>query len=101
MSHLLKGLKPEKLPTKAEKAIAIANTIVSASQVSADMFRRFGEGVIGAGMAAAAMDAAMGRLTSIMQSQTQPEEHPLVKAVRKATETINQEEEDEKEEVGR
>ena len=85
----------KKLPTKVEKAMAIANTIVSVSQISADAFKKFGAGLAGAGMAAATMNAAMARLASIMQSPSQPEEHPLARAVREAIKTTNQEEENE------
>ena len=75
-----------KLPTKAEKAIAIAEVIVSSSLASADAFSKFGASIAGMGITAAAMNAAMSRLGNIVQSPTQPEEHPLVKAVREATE---------------
>lgn len=86
-----------KLPTKAEKAMAIAGVIVRTHQGIAKTFETFGNNMASVGISTAQAAAALTQLANIKAVRVQPEEHPLSKAVKEATKTLNQEEIDEKE----
>ena len=76
----------KKLPTKAEKAMAVAGIIIDSHIATVKALEAFGMAGAAAGVTAAEAAAAMVCLSRVMQTPTQPEEHPLSKAVRKATE---------------
>ncbi len=76
----------KKLPTKAEKAMAIAEVIVKSNQATAKAFKDFGASIASMGISTAQAATAAAKLANIGATPTQPEEHPLAKAVREATE---------------
>ncbi|MCK5612311.1 hypothetical protein KAR91_61130 [Candidatus Pacearchaeota archaeon] len=76
----------KKLPTKVEKALPIAETVVKAHQFTAKVFAEFGHSAAAAGISAAQASAAMAQLANIGAFSSQPKEHPLARAVREATE---------------
>jgi hypothetical protein len=81
-----KDKKTQKLPTKIEKALAIADVVIESHRATAKTFEVFGNCMAAAAISAAQMTAAMAQLSRIGATPTQPKEHPLVKAVREATE---------------
>ena len=76
--------KNEQLPTKAEKALAIAEVIVESNQAMAKTFKDFGVSMASIGITTAQAAAAAVQLAQIGATPSQPEEHPLAKAVREA-----------------
>ena len=82
MEKLSLKKKKGKLPTKAEKALAIAEVLVNSSQATIKTFEIFGNNIAAAAMSASHLAAAMAQIGRIKATPTQPEEHPLAKAVR-------------------
>lgn len=81
----------EKLPTKAEKALAIAEVIVESNQAMAKAFKDFGVSMASIGITTAQAAAAAAQLANIRSTPTEPEEHPLARAVREAVKTNREE----------